>query len=440
MHPSLAASLTLLATLLATLSCSGEAPRETLAPRTDMAAATRSPSADASASAATSRATPPEDPAIRARLDQEPLAGLVIAHPRALYFPTAEAARTAARAFGSEPRGPEDDGSIDGAALRVIEDLGAVVKVVTDVSERGFATLDGRFSFELFVRREALLPVLRAPHRARFTDGTALLLREGATIAPRADGPRPIRNLLADALGSSTIAPDQITLSFTVMAGAPPIDSLDPAQAGPTLGCDFKATDDALTVRVAPHEALMEEKQEAERKKHRAEGTSSWTLGSRGGPSFPCMLVSDPTSFSGVRDADLTMNGKAITTASGAQLERCFGEVAARAVEGAEGRAFVTFSLPRATLRVITDTRALVKAGGCGAGAFGGLSRPQVKAVKRGATAYFPGGAKAGTHTATSTKLSMLGVEAAAQEGRTCVRPAYLSVPLCFDDADLTLE
>lgn len=72
----------------------------------------------------------------------------------------------------------------DRPALRAFEDLGEVVKVVTDPGRTGFMALDERLRLELYVRRDALLPVLTAPIATAFAfdDGTSYVLLQGAVV------------------------------------------------------------------------------------------------------------------------------------------------------------------------------------------------------------------------------------------------------------------
>lgn len=411
---------------------------------------------DVPSAAVVEDAPPPKEPLdeeLLARLAKEKLAGFVVADPRAMYFPTASAARASTAALQPEPE-PDPEATppkpkpkaksqrpkiapyVSGVGLTVLEDLGDVVRVSTKGVD-DLWEVDRRFELEVFVRRAALMPVLRAPRKESFADGTAVLLREGVVIEPLRTGARPASGILWKVLAGPIPAAD-VALSFQPPAEKVWIDPAPPAIASAELGCErHLAERDKLRIRIEERSAMIaKQAQEEEAKYGRPRGIG---LGYGGDQwAFRCTLGGgDSSVYAGVENAALLVDGRELGRASDAPLDGCSGSVRTLAVAGEKDAALVSISLGRAEVRARTSTKSLIESGGCGAGyGFAGRARPMVKAVRRKAVAYFPDGAQAGVHTSSETKLGELGAVSEV-DGRTCVKPSYLSVALCFDAADL---
>jgi hypothetical protein len=425
---------------LVVIGCSsGEAPVVPVSPRGSATSETHGASAS---SAQNVSAKPVEEEAaalddeLIARLANEKLVGFVVADGRALFFATESAARASDETFQPEParlKGVREP-DVAGDGLRVLEDLGEVVRVSTERVE-DLGAVDSRFKLELFVRRSALLPVLRTPRKESFQDGTAVLLREGLVLSPLRGGSRPARKLLAKVLTTPIDAAD-VGLSFVSPSQRPQLDPVDRSLIGAELGCDRASSTTGhwkLRIRVDDRAVMIDEENQA----RGAREGDHFDLGGGGlghQYSFRCTFGGSPSTYEDVEDGALVLNGREVGRSSDLPLDDCSGQVSARRVAKEVDAAFVTVAIPRAELRVRTTMKSLIEGGGCGMAA--GFNRPTVKAVKFDAITYFPDGTKAGVHTARATKLRLIG-DATMSGKRTCVAPPYLTTQLCFDAADL---
>lgn len=366
---------------------------------------------------------------------KEPLRGLVVAHPEAQFFPTAEAARAGSplRARPAKPA-KRRGGSMpvaDGPALRVLEDLGEVVKVVTDPGTTGFMALDERFRLELYVRRDALLPVLTAPTAIAFDDGTSYVVLEGAVVSLEAAQPRLAQPLLG-ALPLE-LGPANVALSFA-LAEEPTLPP-QPTALGVELGCKREnvADDDRERTRVEARGALAA----SFAAEHSGGGGGMSALGRSPGwissDAFSCALADTLQYTVGVTDSPLSIGGHPIGRSLDAPGDRCrSGASKTWRVPNSED-VIVSFAMRRAKLSVRTAASALIQGGGCGMGSLGGLGRKPVKVlVAKGNTpVFFSDGLPAGAHVAPRTKL----LRAKESGDRVCVELGYLNVPVCFDKA-----
>jgi hypothetical protein len=116
---------------------------------------------------------------LRRSLGKAKLAGFVRLSPTAKLHPTREAAAAAGAPVTTE-QGKHAPTTRSGDLARVIEDLGAVVRISTELSrDAPLAPLDARFALEGFVRRDALMPVLTRAKAASMADGSGYALAPG---------------------------------------------------------------------------------------------------------------------------------------------------------------------------------------------------------------------------------------------------------------------
>lgn len=368
---------------------------------------------------------------LRARFSKDPLRGFAIAGEDTVFFPTVEAARGAAAPPDPSPPGRATRRRLGrGGAVRVLEDLGDVVRVST-----GLATdrlhedeVDDRFELDLWLRREALLPVLREPHVEGFDDGTAFVLHEGAVIGLDAGRLRPAHRVLA-ALPVE-IGEADVGLSFELAAERAKL----PAATGAVLACDREsAGDDQVRIRVDDARVFRDE----ELVRARSASGGGIGLGAMGGgfgwrpPGCSLAGRLDAQGTAGLVDAPLLVGGAKLGRASQVASASCPEAMVAR--RGLlDGEALVEVALSRADLRVSTKIAALIESGGCGAGSGFG-NRPKVLEAAGELPVTFADGRPAGKHVGRGTKLR----EATDIGGRACIALGYVSVPICFEKASL---
>jgi hypothetical protein len=169
--------------------------------------------------------------ALEQRLAGEKLAGTVIVMHGDHLYPTASAARAAAKRAPMRPAG----------AARVVADHGDVVEVETGGVDDCFATwFTGNVELRAFVPRSALVARLAAARTRTFSDGTAIAIDPGAPVNVDPTG-LSLDGFLASS-PSIALAPDELVLSIRAAAGAAQL----PAAPGPRLACDddFRGTKD----------------------------------------------------------------------------------------------------------------------------------------------------------------------------------------------------
>jgi hypothetical protein len=400
--------------LALTLGCSGNMPT----PEADVA-----PANSSGASALPSDLDAARDPAIARRLATDPLSGLVVAHPRARLFATEAAARASTEALVPlRDRSAKRSEPTHGSALRVLQDRGAVLKVSTAATS-GFDTLDKNLELELFVRRDALLPVLARPLRSLEPDGTGAVLLEGTVLLPLATGVRPAGAFAAAYVAA--IDADDVKLSFTLGATPLELEPLPGERRGEELGCDRD--------NVESRRSLVERDR---KERQRRDGGSVELTRDEYGDDYAhrCRL----SGTHGASDAPLLVGDRTLGMASEFATRPCVGDVWAVRASDDPAEAFVTFELPRAIVRTRTKTTTLAEAGVCGVGS--SLAPRPFETVKHGAVATFPSGARAGVHQGEVTKFRELGtpvVVTTTKPNQRCIQPPYLDEPLCFDPTDI---
>ena len=434
MHaPHLAVATVLLACALMLMACGGTAP-------------VQAPVKVADPERAPPPAPPPDgtgDAALLDRLQHESLSGFVMAPLDAVLFPSLEAARNGSR---SAPAGARPDHRSSryvimrdrlheqrsaSSALRVLEDHGDVVKVSTDMGpdDIPLPVLDPSYRLEAFIRRDALLPVLRQGKLESFDDGTAVALRAGLIVTLAEDGVHPAHPGLAKV--PLELASDDVALSFAL----PDKDIELPAVVGTEMGCErivgsLLSNDDERT-HVAAAEVLRREQTEKYQREHpQSHDWGGMGFGMGGYADQPSCTLSGRYAPRGDEPPPLRMNGIAFAQSHDVAGDPCFDSVSVH--RGPHGL-LARIELPRASVRALVDEHALRKAGGCGAAGFLGHPYPKVWAVDGDVAAYFADGSRAGSHHGGKTRLR----DGHAVGERICFALSYLSVELCHYRADL---
>jgi len=363
---------------------------------------------------------------LRARLDQESLQGFAMVRVRseAMFFASADAARRGA-SRGASARLFEGESHRRGFAVRILQDEGEIVRVTTAVPVDEADSFAPRFELELFVRRDALVPVLRAARSNAFQDGSAYVVREGAAVSLAGD-----KLALAGPIVSHlplTIEDAEVGLSFELAPGRAALPAL--AQADEKLACEGwgegtrleKQSDLIVKQRIRYPRSLA-----ADRSGTTDPGQHHWP---------PCTLAADKGR--GNARAALQVGGAHVAFAAEVlpweDPCRATPMPAARAAK--TGHVLIDVPLRRAELRMLAPEQALVGTGGCGTmGSVRGHAGKVLQA-RRGVPITFQDGKAAGKNVGGYTVLR----DPIDAGDRACLKLMQIDVPLCFERAKLDL-
>ncbi len=375
----------------------------------------RPPAAPAPKSASATR-RPAEDKAkidlaaLRDRFAGEHLEGLVAVPARSVLFASRQEAEKAAPA-----RRSASGRNFAVAFLRVIEDQGALVRVdidlgkelrsARDFGQNVFSQLSESYAIQGWVRRDALVPVLRHHRVKTFADGTGFLLRQGLPLGTTASGVVALDPELQPL--THGLEPGEAALSIV----AEPMPSL-PKVDGEVMTCQ-----PGSPTRVVSEDQVV--KGQLDKRKGEP---STWTIG-HGGPGLPGCTLGDESA--------LRVAGTARWKPGQLGWDRCLDHVG---VWSTAQNLLIEVSLGFALVRASGSATALEVAGGCGAGRVGYRAPPRVLAVRPGpSVAYWPDGSVAGRHYGAATLFR----GGHAHGSRVCAKLPFLSRPICHERSDL---
>lgn len=341
--------------------------------------------------------------ALRAALPDEPVVGFVRLSAHGRLFSSRELANK--NRLGGQALPPHLSQLKPGDSLLVLEDLGSVLRVSTQLGSRVFERApDPQFEFEAFVRKSAVAPVLRRPLLKTSKDGTGYVLREGLKLALSGDTIVPNEGGLEDLAVTVTLS--DVGLGFQPIDEPPTLPALADAKK---LGCEADG--------VKPFEEIARAQVDAERLRAAEAGETGGAI----------IAINAPCSLNPKQQAALSVLGQALLPPSPEQGCHSGASVTAHRVDKQTVLAALWF--PRATVRARTAVSAL-QVTSC-------YSMPYTKEVgshlvaKAGTVFYFADGSVAG-----SLKYGMTVAKPGAT-GRVCVEASSVEGGLCFKVADL---
>jgi hypothetical protein len=404
---------------------------------------------------------PTTESELRARLERGPVSGFAMVAQNVFLAPSAEEARKlptstpnrwgashraeiriVVRSGGDERPLEYEEPLGHYRAVRVVEDLGDVLKIRTGLGAAALAPVDASYDVEVFVRRSALQPVLRTAKVDEYADGTAFVLHEGLVLSLDQGRIRPEDAALRPlpvALGEGDMA-----LGFGLEKSRRELAAI---WGGEDMGCDWvrkgargrgastgpvaqadelppEPVDVALESFVAPTSVLRRDRD-----------TADVSFSSPTADGFSPTAVRWPCSFvSRVDHPPVRPEAQALAVGGLPFVPASEFDGAPVAVRKAKDKSdvLVQVARARALVRVLAREGALRPRGMSAA-----VGRPtrevKVFEVTGDAAAYFPDGRPAGRHTGPPLRLR----DASEVGARVCAPRWNLAVPLCHDRKDL---